>query len=288
MYTKNPQMPKIRREAAYLVLNKGWSARKVGRYLGYHHTAVMKWVRRAQKIGYRPISTRSSRPRTHPRSIPESIERRIVELRLNTGRCTEAIHLMLTREGIEVSRNTVHRVIERHGLLKKRSPYKRYHLHVERPLPERPGSLVEVNTIHRMIDTKKRLYVFSLIDVHSRVAYAKAYGRMNGRTSVKFVREAEQYCAFRFSMIQSDHGPEFSSWFVSRIKRSHRHSRIGKPNDNAHIERFNRTLQEECLDHLPNNVRSINRGLKTYLRYYNSERVHLSIKTIPHLMVSRS
>ncbi len=44
MYTKNPQMPKIRREAAYLVLNKGWSARKVGRYLGYHHTAVMKWV----------------------------------------------------------------------------------------------------------------------------------------------------------------------------------------------------------------------------------------------------
>jgi len=25
-----------------------------------------------------------------------------------------------------------------------------------------------------------------------------------------------------------------------------RHTRLGKPNDNAHIERFNRTIQEEC------------------------------------------
>jgi putative transposase len=288
MYTNNPQMPKIRREAAYLVLHKGWSARKVGRYLGYHHTAVMKWVQRARKIGYHPIPTRSSRPYHHPRSISLSLERRIVTLRLETGRCTEAIHLMLLSEDISVSRNTVHRTIERHGLLKKRSPYKRYHPHVERPRPERPGSLVEIDTIHRMIDTKKRLYVFSLIDVHSRVAYAKAYARMNGRTSVRFVREAERYCAFRFSMIQSDHGPEFSSWFVSRITQNHRHSRIGKPNDNAHIERFNRTLQEECLDNVPADVRKINCALKKYLKYYNTERMHLSIKTIPSLMVLRS
>lgn len=187
-----------------------------------------------------------------------------------------------------VSRNTVHRTIERHGLLKKRSPWKRYHPHIDRPIAARPGSLVEIDTIHRMIDQKKRLYVFSLIDVNSRVAYAKAYARMNGRTSVRFVREAARHCTFRFSMLQSDHGPEFSSWFVSRIKHDHRYSRIGKPNDNAHIERFNRTLQEECLDHVPTDVRAINCALKKYLRYYNTERVHLSIKMIPQEMVPRS
>lgn len=259
----------------------------MGRYLGYHHTAVMKWVRRAQRIGYHPIATRSSRPHHHPRSILESTERRIVALRLATGRCTEAVHLMLVREGVLVSRNTVHRTIERHGLLKKRSPWKRYHPHVERPVPERPGSLVEIDTIHRMIDTKKRLYVFSLIDVHSRMAYAKAYARMNGRTSLRFIREARRHTPFSFDMLQSDHGPEFSSWFVSRISASHRYSRIGKPNDNAHIERFNRTLQEECLDKVPTDVQKINCALKKYLQYYNTERIHLSIKTIPHLMVPR-
>lgn len=288
MYTNNPQMPRIRREAAYLVLNKGWSARKVGRYFGYHHTAIMKWVHRARRVGYHPLVTRSSRPRHHPRSIPESIRQRIIDLRVQTGRCTEAIHLMLAREGVSVSRNTVHRTIERYGLLKKRSPWKRYHPHVERPHPERPGSLVEIDTIHRMIDAKKRLYVFSLIDVHSRMAYAKAYTRMNGRTSLRFIEEAGRHTPFSFAMLQSDHGPEFSSWFVSRISASHRYSRIGKPNDNAHIERFNRTLQEECLDKVPTNVRKINCALKKYLKYYNTERMHLSIKTIPHLLVPRS
>ena len=136
-----------------------------------------------------------------------------------------------------------------------------------------------------MIDDKKRLYIFSLLDVYSRTAYARAYSKMNGRTSLKFVAEAERQARFRFSMIQSDHGPEFSSWFVSRIEKDHRFTRLGKPNDNAHIERFNRTLQEECLDKVPTNVRKINCALKKYLRYYNNERIHLSLNATPSQVV---
>jgi putative transposase len=139
-----------------------------------------------------------------------------------------------------------------------------------------------------MIDAKKRLYVFSLLDVYSRTAYAKAYEKMSGKTSIRFVKEAEKNSPFKFKMIQSDHGPEFSSWFVSRIKKGHRFTRLGKPNDNAHIERFNRTIQEECLDHLPNDVKKINCALKKYLQYYNQERIHLSLHTTPHQVVLRS
>lgn len=76
-------------------------------------------------------------------------------------------------------------------------------------------------------------------------------------------------------MLQSDHGPEFGSWFVEQAKKKHRYTRIGKPNDNAHIERFNRTLQEECLDRFPDDVQVINGALKKYLRYYNQERMHM-------------
>ena len=78
-------------------------------------------------------------------------------------------------------------------------------------------------------------------------------------------------------MVQSDHGPEFGMWFVEQAQKSHRYTRIGKPNDNAHIERFNRTLQEECLDKIPNKVRNINKALKEYLEYYNTKRAHLGI-----------
>ncbi len=212
-------MPRIRRDAARLFF-KGWSARNVGRYFGFHHTAVLRWAREARKVGDVPILTRSSEPKTKPGKIPRVLEEKIVSLRRKTKRCTEAIHLILKQDGISVPRSTIHRVLDRNGYLKKRNPYKRFHPHVDRPYALKSGDLVEVDTIHRMVDEKKRLYVFSLLDVYSRSAYAHAYSRMNGRTSLKFVTTAEKQSPFKFSMIQSDHGPEFSNWFVSRIKKN--------------------------------------------------------------------
>lgn len=278
-------MPRIRRDAAQLVY-KGWSARKVGRHIGFHHTAVMKWVEKAKKLGYHPILTQSSKPRSHPKQLKEEIVRKIVEKRLQRNRYAEAVHKELQNDGVGVSLSSVKRTLERQHLIKKRSPWKRYHPHQDRPYPIKSGDLVQLDTIHRMIDEKKRLYVFTLIDVYSRITYAKAYPRMNGRIALRFVAEAQKYASFQFSMLQSDHGPEFSSWFVARIQKNHRYTRIGKPNDNSHIERFNRTLQEECLDKVPNDVGKINCALKKYLRYYNYERVHGGINyQIPMQMV---
>jgi putative transposase len=203
--------------------------------------------------------------------------KRIIELRVKTKRTSEVVHQMLKNEGISVSLNSVRRTIDRAGLMKKRSHLKRWHPPVERPYPLKPGDLVQMDTIHRMIDTKKRLYIFVIIDVYSRWVYAKAFAKMNAATTLRFVREAERCSAFPFDMLQSDHGPEFGKWFVEHIKKNHRYTRIGKPNDNAHIERFNRTVQEECLDKIPTNVRAINCALKKYLQYYNHERLHLGI-----------
>ncbi len=278
-------MPKIRQQAADLV-RRGWSRRKVGRYLGFHHTAISEWVRIAKKIGYHPILTRSSRPKHHPQQLDERIIRKIVEKRLEHGRYAEAVHRELQNDGVKVSLSSVKRTLDRKRLIKKRSPYKRFHPHQDRPYPLKSGDLVQIDTIHRMVDGKKRLYVFVVIDVFSRWTYAKAFERMNARTSIDFVRAAQRESSFHFDMLQSDHGPEFGKWFVSNIKKSHRYTRIGKPNDNAHIERFNRTLQEECLDKVPNDIRIINCALKKYLRYYNFERVHGGINySIPMQVV---
>ena len=285
-YTTNKKMPIIRRDAARL-FRKGWPARKIARYLGYHHTAIMKWVRRAEKLGDAPIPTRSAEPKKKWRKTDPIIEARVLALRRETGRCTEAIHLDLQREGTRVPKSTIHNILNRNNALRKRNKRKWCHPRVERPQALKPGDLVEIDTIHRMIDAKKRLYVFSLLDVHSRSAYAKAYRKMSGRISIRFVKEAEKKSRFRFHMIQSDHGPEFSNWFVSRIEKEHRFTRLGKPNDNAHIERFNRTLQEECLDKVPNDVRKINCALKKYLKYYNTKRIHLGINATPSEVVPR-
>lgn len=275
-YTQNPHIPRIRREAAQLA-HKGWSTRKVARHFGFNQSTIVRWTHKARIYGYHPIPTLSSKPYHHSKQLKKEIVDRIIFLRKQHGRTSEVVHQQLQDEGISVSLNSVRRTIDRHGLMKKRSPWKRYHPHQDRPYPLKSGDLVEIDTIHRMIDEKKRLYVFALLDVHSRSAHARAYAKMNAQTSVKFVEEAQKKSHFHFSMLQSDHGPEFGKWFVERVKKSHRYTRIGKPNDNAHIERFNRTLQEECLDKLPNNVRIINCALKKYLQYYNHERLHLGI-----------
>jgi transposase InsO family protein len=283
-YTTNKNMPGIRREATRLVY-RGWSARKVGRYMGFHHTAVMEWVRKARVLGDHPIPTRSSRPKSHPRQLEEEVVEKIVKKRLEHNRCAEAVQKELANDGIITSLSSVKRTLERRYLIKKRSKWKRYHPPVDRPYPLKSGDLVQIDTIHRMISEKRRLYVFVLIDVFSRWTYAKAYSKMSGKHTIRFVSEAQRKAAFHFHMLQSDHGPEFSKWFTSRIRRSHRYTRIGKPNDNAHIERVNRTIQEECLDKLPNDVKKINCELKKYLQYYNYKRVHGGINYLTPMQV---
>jgi transposase InsO family protein len=275
-YTTNKHMPRIRRDAADLV-SKGWSTRKVARHFGFSQSVIVKWVAKAKKIGLHPIPTQSSKPHHHPEQLSENLVWKIFQQRIKNRRCAEVVHQELINQGIKTSLSSVKRTLDRHGLLKKRSPWKRYHPHVDRPYPLKAGDLVQIDTIHLMISEKERIYVFVLIDVYSRWVYAKCYQKMNSKICLDFVQEAQKLASFKFEMLQSDHGPEFGRWFVKMIKKNHRYTRIGKPNDNAHIERFNRTLQEECIDKVRTNVRAINCALEKYLRYYNYERLHMGI-----------
>jgi len=81
-------------------------------------------------------------------------------------------------------------------------------------------------------------------------------------------------------MLQSDHGSEFSTWFTKHVgtrRIAHRHSRVRKPNDNGHVERFNRTLQEECLRSIPKTFKVYKKAIPEYIRYYNTERLHMGL-----------
>lgn len=277
-YTVNPHLPKVRAQAVNMV-RSGKGIRETAKYFGFSPSAVSRWVKRCPQAGsISEIATRSSRPRSHPYATDWRTTKRIIDLRIKTkGRCSEVIHQMLLNENIEVSLNTVKRTLRRNQLIKPRSPWKKYHLSGERPEAVKPGDLVEVDTIHLWLGNKEKIYVYTLIDVYSRWVYAYATDRISGGQTLKFVKKAQRKAGFVFNCIQSDHGPEFSKYFTHMIKARHRHIRVRKPNDNAHIERFNRTVQHELLNQLPKDVKVINGHLKKYLRYYNQERLHLGI-----------
>jgi transposase InsO family protein len=278
-YNTNPKMAKLRKQAVYLVKQKGWSTYQVARHFGYTQSCIVKWCQKDPTGGFRDIPTESSRPKSHPQTLPDEITDTIVAIRLEHNRSAEVVHKRVHDEaGITVSLSSVKRTLDRRGLLRKRSPWKRFHSSEPRPEALKPGDLVEVDTIHLMTGLKTRIYVFTCIDVYSRWAYARAYTKSNTRNAIDFLKRAQTEALFTFSMIQSDNGPEFSIHFTERIPTEHRHTRVRRPNDNAHLERFNRTLQEECIDTRRPDVAVINHQLPEYLLWYNEKRHHFGLK----------
>ena len=279
-YSMNPHLPRIRREAVYLVKQKRWSTRKVARYFGYSHSAVVKWCKKDPTGGWRKIETESSKPKHSPQALPRAIVTAIIKKRLGRRRCGQVIHEELKRDGIRVSLSSVQRTLKRSQLLKSRSPWKRTHDATLRPEVTHPGALLQCDTVHFLLPDGSRLYVYTVIDLYSRWAYAEVSLKLRAYLSASFLARAQKRAPFLFEMIQTDHGPEFSTRFTQHLVRmhlAHRHSRVRQCNDNAHIERFNRTIQDECLTGIPVNPKSFRAALKRYLPYYVNDRLHMGI-----------
>lgn len=278
-YTRNPNLPRVRRQAVELV-RQGWSARKVGRYLGFHHTAVMKWVRKAEPLRLDvPILTESSRPYRHPNQLSDEIVQAILDYRKRYRRCAEVIHYLLSKDNVKVSLSSVKRTLRRNNC-SRYSKWKKWHKYPERPEASRPGILVQIDSILDDIP-QDRLCVYTLIDVYSRWTHAKPIEKINTHNSLSFLKEAQGISPFKFLTVQSDHGAEFSKWFTKKLLESglnHRHSRVRTPSDNGHLERFNRTLQEECLNRIPRNLKSWRKEIPEYLFWYNTRRPHIALK----------
>lgn len=266
---------------AVLMVRHGQSVRAVARHLGYSHSTVSRWVAKAPFDGRETIPTLRSKPKSHPKALAPEIVAAIVEERLKHRRCAEVIHATLTKRGIQVSLSSVKRTLKRQELVAPRK-WKRYHPPVPRPPADGPGYLVQTDTIH-FLDwtTKQKFYLYTVIDVHTRMAHAAVHDRISQRWSYQTILEAQSRFGFAFQTVQADNGPEFSTWLKDMLHSKGialRHSRVRQSNDNAHIERFNRTIQQELLGTKPL-LRNVTRAcLNDWLHYYNYDRLHLGIQ----------
>ena len=320
-YSTNPNLPKARAIAMQLLIREGLPLQLVANRCGVSRSTIWRWKRKWLKLNehveltnhYRPgraagkvfrftactwnIPTVISRPRMSPHAVSDRIVTRILELRATLKRCAEVIwHHVVYKDGIQVSLSSVRRILKRNycflGARKKRvrpdNP--------RRPLVTKPGELVQTDTVHYICPlTKRRRYVYTVIDLYTRMTYAEVHSRILPGIAASVVTNASRKFGFSFQLVQADNGPEFGRYFADRLASNNmsvRHSRLGRPNDNAHIERFNRTIQDECLGRYltyktPN--KQIQTKLTKYLAFYNHERVHLSLQyRTPAEMLQRS
>lgn len=321
-YSTNPNLPKARAFAMQMLICEKLPLSLVARKCGVHRSTVWRWKRKWDKLNMhitftnpnrpsRPVSvknklvacrwqinTMSSRPFTNPRAVSDEVVRLVLEIRYQLKRCAEVIwHYLIHKMGVIISLSSVKRIFRRHHIY-DRNPMSHHARRVRLPRPAvlSPGSLIQTDTIH-LIDpfTMKRTYVYTVIDLYTRMAYVKVHSVIRSGLAAKTIFEAERSFGFKFKVVQADNGSEFSSYFEQALSKASiavRHSRLGRPNDNAHIERFNRTIQEECTGRYYFKGKSISKlqsKINTYLDYYNNERVHLGIQLkTPVEMLQRS
>jgi len=274
----NPRLPRLRMQAAKLVIKDGWSTRQVARHTGFDHSTIVRWVKKSRLSTRNTIPTKSSRPRSHPRQIPHEVVKRILEVRAERSQCAEIIHYRLKQEGVAVSLSSVKRTLQRNNL-SKYSQWKKWHQYPERPAPEKPGILVQIDSMREGLPSEQ-LYVYALIDVCSRWGFARPIVTANSWNSATFYKEAKVLAPFTFHCIQSDHGSEFAKWFTKHLTAQgvqHRHSRVRTPTDNSHVERFIQTIQKECLTRTSRDLKAWEKALPEYLHYYNTERPHMGL-----------
>lgn len=231
------------------------------------------------------ISSFSAAPK-HPHTLPDELIQLVLDVREQLKRCAEVIWYHINSVlRIKISLSSVRRILKRHGKMKKPKFHKnRRYKGIPRPKVLSPGDLVEIDTIHLFNPiSKQKRYIYTVIDLYTRMAYARVYKELKPINSLNTILEAEQYFGFSFKIVQSDNGLEFARYFETRLESKGikiRHTRLGRPNDNAHIERFNRTLQEECTGNYyleSELLKKMDDKILSYIDYYNYRRVHLSI-----------
>lgn len=147
--------------------------------------------------------------------------------------------------------------------------------------PAYPGHLVALDTIEKFVDGCRR-YIITFEDIYTRFSFAwstKSHASLAAKEFFGLCQKVFPF-PFEFQHVLTDNGSEFKKHFDEELRRLHMihyHTYPKTPKMNAHLERFNRTIQEEFIDYhafLLLNPDEFNRKLIDYLIFYNTERVH--------------
>ncbi|WP_201353138.1 integrase core domain-containing protein [Hydrogenimonas urashimensis] len=162
-------------------------------------------------------------------------------------------------------------------------------------LKSKPMRLWAVDTIQRVCDGMRR-YIMTLVDPHSRVAFAVAIPTRHSKHTANVLNAlleglfdtAHVTTKPRSFCILSDNGSEFMKLFDALVQEkglTHYWTYPRSPKMNAHNERFNRTLQEQFVDFhedlLFTDIELFNQKMAEWLVDYNTLIPHHSLRLKP-------
>ena len=146
-----------------------------------------------------------------------------------------------------------------------------------------PGHVVALDTIERFVNGCRR-YVITFEDIYTRFAFAWATTSHASLAAKEFFGYCRRVFPVPFTFVLTDNGSEFQKHFseeLNRLHLTHYHTYPKTPKMNAHVERFNRTIQESFIDYHAYDLMEpdiFNRKLMEWLIWYNIERPHYAFQ----------
>ena len=231
-----------------------------------------------RRFGLIALTGRRRGPKFCDRSwnrVPETVEKEVVDLFYQYGVGPDRLVFLLDEKRIKIGRSTIYRILIRKKVLiprvrGKRRPPKLYSKGF-------PGEEVQIDGTEPF--GKGKGWSLSAVDDYSRYARTRFQMKNNSRLSAQFLKDLVDDSPFHVKAVRVDNGGEFKKSFVKmakklkvRIIRNPPHH----PTSNGKVERFHRTLEEECywrLGSKPDLIEA-NYWLSRYLGFYNERRRH--------------
>lgn len=196
----------------------------------------------------------------------------------------------LRAQGHAWNHKRVHRVYRALRLNLPRRTVRRVPKRIRQPL-EAPRTLNQTWAMDFMSDMLydgRRMRLLTIIDEGNREALDIVVGVSMPSVRVTRILDALALVHGAPQAIRVDNGPEFLAqpfvdWCTAHGTTIH-HIQPGKPDQNAYIERFNRTYRTEVLNaHLFESIEELQALTDAWLRVYNEERPHDSLGRVPPL-----
>lgn len=209
------------------------------------------WLQRYRELGVAGIAEHSRKPHHSPGRTDREWERQVVEVR---GRYPDwgarKLQVVLARQGIDLPRNTIHRILLRYGLVReeeRRTPA------VQRFERSQPNQLWQMD-FKGPKGWPQAVGPLSVLDDHSRYLIAlAANGSTQGEAVQEQLEEAFGRCGVPEGMLM-DHGTPWwsprsgsgrthlSLWLMRQGIRLH-WSGVRHPQTQGKVERFHGSLQ---------------------------------------------
>jgi transposase InsO family protein len=242
-----------------------------------------RWWARYQAGDLAALQPLSRCPRSSPTKLRAEVVRRILALRVRRYSAVRIGHLL------DIGHSTVQRVLEQHGLNQLSRPARPHGRRYEK---SRPGELLHLDLkFLPALRNARHDFEFAAIDDFSREAVVRIQTDQTSAAAAAFLEHVVATLPYRVEAVLTDNA------FAFTMRHAHHSDRLTRfqqacqalairhyvvrpytPQSNGKVERFFRTVDDECLYVQPLfTFGARSRAVDRFVWYYNHERPHQSL-----------